>query len=101
MIYIQGLTDVSVFELENDGEVCTLKYSELGSWTEHFKGKEMMRVTDCDGDLIHTIKTKEKVINLDAGELVELYYLLDYLYNYSGIIDGINELHTMKFERVK
>ena len=101
MIYIQGLTDVSVFELENDGEVCTLKYSELGSWPEHLKGKGMMHVTDTDGDLNHTISSENGTVVYNAHELVELYYLLDYLYNYSGIIDGINELHTMKFERVK
>ena len=100
MIYIQGLTDIAVFELENNGKVCTLKYSELGSWTPHFKGKEMMSVTDCDGDLNHIITSQNCVVTYDAGELVELYYLLDYMYNYSGMIDGINTLHTMKLKEL-
>lgn len=101
MIYIQGLTDIAVYEMENNGEECTLTYSKMGSWIPPFSGKQMMSVSDTNGDLIHTIRTDKSVIKLDAGELIELYYLLDYMYNYSGMVNGINELHTMKFKEVE
>lgn len=104
MIYLDKNSDNSFYDVQDTSDGVVVMYSELGDWTDKFKGEVGISVSETDDDLIHVItKQSGEQIELNVCELIELYFALDYLYTYSPkeSVNGINRVQKLKFMEVK
>lgn len=104
MIYIDMQdTQPTVYELFDTDDTVKIQYSPLGHWNPRIVSTTAMSITDTDKGSVHTISFGKNNIDLDVCELLQLYFLLDYLYNHSKLdcVTGFNKVNKLKFTEVK